>query len=136
MFNSYKILYSEYSIKKHRIDFVLSNKSNEKLFLEIKSATFVENGIAKFPDAITERGRKHILLLTELVKSGKNAGVLFVCQRSDVNSFKPMWDRDPKFGKALLDGFKFGLKIWCISVDISLSEMNFKKEIPFSLIQD
>tara|TARA_B100001250_G_scaffold136118_1_gene116521 strand:+ start:386 stop:1090 length:705 start_codon:yes stop_codon:yes gene_type:complete len=135
MFKKQKILKSEVNIGKHRIDFLLNSKDNKKLFLEVKSVTLVKNGIAQFPDAITDRGRRHILLLTDLVKNGKNAGVIFVCQRSDVISFKPFWKRDPKFSRALLDGYKIGLKIWCISVELTQEEMNFKKVIPFDLEQ-
>jgi len=133
MFKKYKILVSEFTIGNHRIDFLLNNLDNEDFFLEVKSVTFVKDGIAQFPDAITDRGRKHVLLLTDLVKSGKKAGVLFVCQRSDAISFKPMWDRDPKFAKALLEGFNVGLKVWCISVELSLNKMNFKKVLPCEL---
>ena len=135
MFKKYKILNSEFTIGSHRIDFVLNGKNNKKLFLEVKSVTLVKNGIAQFPDAITDRGRRHVILLTDLVKSGKNAGIIFVCQRSDVISFKPFWKRDPKFSRALLDGYKIGLKIWCISVELTQEEMNFKKVIPFDLEQ-
>ena len=63
----------------------------------MKSVTFVENSIAKFPDAITERGKKHVQELTKLVKSGFQAGIIFVIQRSDASVFQPMWDRGPVF---------------------------------------
>ena len=87
----YRIISAEYTIGNHRIDFLLKNLKNEDFFLEVKSVTLSEKGIAKFPDAITTRGLKHVKLLTDMVKNGKNAGILFVCQRSDVSFFKPMW---------------------------------------------
>lgn len=132
----YKIVSAEYTIGNHRIDFLLKNPESEDFFLEVKSVTLSEEGIAKFPDAITTRGLKHIKLLTGMVKAGKNAGILFVCQRSDVNFFKPMWGRDPKFSQALLNGFNSGLKIWCISTELSKQKMTFKKIIPFQLSKD
>jgi DNA-binding sugar fermentation-stimulating protein len=68
-----------------------------------------------------------------MVKNGKYAGILFVCQRSDVSFFKPMWGRDPKFSNALLNGFNSGLKVWCISTELSENKMIFKQVIPFKL---
>ena len=132
----YKIISAEYTIGNHRIDFLLKNLKNEDFFLEVKSVTLSEKGIAKFPDAITTRGLKHVKLLTDMVKNGKNAGILFVCQRSDVNLFKPMWERDPKFSQALLTGFNSGLKVWCISTELSKEYITFKKIIPFQLNKD
>tara|TARA_B110000438_G_scaffold194772_1_gene186419 strand:+ start:751 stop:1455 length:705 start_codon:yes stop_codon:yes gene_type:complete len=132
----YKIISPEFTVGNHRIDFLLNNLENQDFLLEVKSVTYSKNGLAKFPDAITSRGLKHIKLLTKVIESGKGAGVLFVCQRSDVTFFKPMWDRDPKFSKALLDGFNIGLKIWCISTNLSKTEMTFKKQIPFQLEKD
>lgn len=132
----YKIISTEYTIGNHRLDFLLENPENEDFFLEVKSVTLSEEGTAKFPDAITLRGLKHVKLLTDMVKNGKNAGILFVCQRSDVNFFKPMWERDPKFSQALLNGFNAGLKVWCISTELSKKNMTFKKIIPFQLNKD
>ena len=133
IFKKYKIVSTEFTIGNHRIDFLLKNFENEDFLLEVKSVTFSDNGIAKFPDAITSRGLKHTKLLTEIVKKGKNAGILFVCQRSDVNFFRPMWERDSKFSQALLDGFNIGLKVWCISTELSENKMIFKQVIPFKL---
>ncbi|GIS72281.1 MAG: hypothetical protein CM1200mP10_18580 [Candidatus Neomarinimicrobiota bacterium] len=55
--------------------------------MEVKSATYVENGIAEFPDAVTDRGKRHVQSLQALVETGFQAGVLFVVQRSDADSF-------------------------------------------------
>jgi len=93
----------------------------------------VENGVAQFPDAVTERGRKHALALKKLVEEGKGAGILFVCQRPDASSFRPMWERDPKLANAVLDANKSGVKVWCITLNVSKTDMTFHKEIPVNL---
>ena len=67
IFKGYRIMKNEVVVKNHRIDFLLSD-SKDNLFLEIKSVTFSKKKVAQFPDAITERGKKHILLLTDMVK--------------------------------------------------------------------
>jgi len=56
----------------------------------------VEKGTARFPDAVTERGRSHVMHLTNLLSEGYQTAVLFVVQRSDATFFQPHWERDPK----------------------------------------
>ena len=73
------------------------------------------------------------MALQKLVESGKRAGILFVCQRPDAHEFRPMWDRDPKFGNALQSAFKAGVRIWCITVNVTLEEITFLREIPVNL---
>ena len=133
MFNGFHIIKPEYTVGRHRFDFLLEDKEGKEFYLEVKSVTYVENGIAEFPDAVTERGRRHAIALQKLVVSGKRAGILFVCQRPDAHEFRPMWDRDPKFGKALQNAFTAGVKVWCITVNVTLEEITFLREIPVNL---
>ena len=130
IFQRYKLVKPEIAIRNHRLDFLLSNKSGKNFFLEVKSVTFVEDGIAKFPDAVTIRGMNHAKILTGLVKEGEFAGILFVCQRPDATLFEPMWDRDPMFSNVLFNAYKMGVKVWCITLNISKTEISFNKEIP------
>ena len=133
IFQKYKLVRPEVTIRNHRFDFLLSNKSGKNFFLEVKSVTFVEDGIAKFPDAVTARGMNHAKTLTDLVKEGEFAGILFVCQRPDATLFEPMWDRDPMFSNVLFNAYKMGVKVWCITLNVSQTEISFNKEIPVNL---
>ena len=133
IFQKYKLVRPEVTIRNHRFDFLLSNKSGKNFFLEVKSVTFVEDGIAKFPDAVTTRGMNHAKTLTDLVKEGEFAGILFVCQRADATLFEPMWDRDPMFSNVLFNAYKMGVKVWCITLNVSQTEISFNKEIPVNL---
>lgn len=133
IFEDYSLIRPEITVGRHRFDFLLKDSGGTDFYLEVKSVTFVENGVAQFPDAITERGAKHALALKKLVESGKSAGILFVCQRSDATSFRPMWERDPKLGQAVLEANKAGVKVWCITLNISETEMTFHREIPVNL---
>ena len=129
----YTFIRTEITVKNHRFDFLLNDNKANKFYLEVKSVTLVENGIAKFPDAITKRGMNHAKALMSLVGKGFQAGILFVCQRPDAISFCPMWDRDPKFAMALSDAYKAGVKVWCITLNISKTEISFKQQIPVNL---
>ena len=133
IFQKYKLVRPEVTIRNHRFDFLLNNKSGKNFFLEVKSVTFVKDGIAKFPDAVTTRGMNHAKTLTDLVKEGEFAGILFVCQRPDATLFEPMWDRDPMFSNVLFNAYKMGVKVWCITLNVSQTEISFNKEIPVNL---
>ena len=133
MLKNYKIIRPEVPYGNHRFDFLLNNYEDSPFYLEVKSVTYVKNGLAQFPDAITERGTRHVIALTELTKKGIETGILFVCQRDDPTNFSPMWNRDPLFSKALFEASNNGVNIWCISTKITETEMTFKKEIPVNL---
>ena len=133
MFNGYSLVRPEIPVGRHRFDFLLKDPTKSNFYLEVKSVTFVKDGVAQFPDAVTKRGAKHAIALKKLVERGKGAGILFVCQRPDATLFRPMWERDPKLAQSVLDAKKQGVKIWCITLNISETEMTFDKEIPVNL---
>jgi sugar fermentation stimulation protein A len=108
-------------------------KNGIPFYLEVKSVTLVEDGVAMFPDAVTERGTRHMTALSELVKSGNDAGVLFVCQRSDVNSFRPQCERDPKFAESLKSAEKTGVRIHVIKAKVTPESIKYMGEIPYNL---
>ncbi len=97
----YKIVQREVPYKKSRFDLLLSNGKKE-LFLEIKTCTLFGNSIAMFPDAITERGSKHLLDLKEITEDGRKAGILFVIMGENVKYFLPAYHIDLNFSKNLL----------------------------------
>ena len=133
MLRNFRYLRSEIAVGRHRIDFLFKTKKEEKFYLEVKSVTFVEDRIAKFPDAITIRGKKHVELLTRLKNDGHQAGILFVCQRPDADLFEPMFDRDPAFASALLKAYNNGVNVWCITLNVNKTGITFNNEIPVNL---
>ncbi|NPA92761.1 MAG: DNA/RNA nuclease SfsA, partial [Chloroflexi bacterium] len=66
-----------------RLDFLLTSAQGPRWWIETKSITLVEDGVALFPDAPTTRGRRHLADLCRLVQAGERAGVVFVAQRED-----------------------------------------------------
>ena len=133
IFKEFQYVRAEVPHGNHRFDFLLKDRNKKPFFLEVKSVTYVENHLAKFPDAVTERGARHAKALAKLVRNGNGAGILFVCQRPDASRFEPMWDRDPKFAKALLEAKETGVEVWCITTQLSETQMTFEKEIPVNL---
>lgn len=134
-FQGWVVKKQEYTFGKSRFDFLLEKEGREKL-LEVKSATLVEDGIARFPDAVTSRGRRHVLHLAESIKSGRSAAVLFIVQRSDALSFEPHWGRDPQFAKALEHSVKNGVELVVYTTKLKPDSMTLRSSIPYKLEQE
>jgi sugar fermentation stimulation protein A len=80
--------------------------------LEVKSCTLVVEGVAIFPDAPTERGRRHLSELIKAKREGWRACILFVVQRSDAQRFAPNDATDPAFGALLRKAVKEGIEVY------------------------
>lgn len=96
-----------------RSDFLLVRRGR-KLFVEVKSVTLVEDGVALFPDAPTVRGRRHLSELAEATRKGDRAAVLFVVQRPDAAKFGPNAERDPAFAEAFLEALESGVEAYAL----------------------
>lgn len=111
-FDGYGLAEREKTVGNSRIDIYLVNhKENSDCYVEVKGVTLVENNIAIFPDAPTERGKKHIEKLIELKEKGHRTVVFFLIQHPNGNSFKPNWKTDPNFSEALVKAQKSGVEI-------------------------
>jgi sugar fermentation stimulation protein A len=94
-----------------RFDFLLSDEG-QPFYIEIKSVTLVENAVGLFPDAPTERGRRHLEHLGLAVGEGYRAAVIFVIQRSDAEYFAPNQRTDPAFARALRKASLAGVDVY------------------------
>jgi len=92
-----------------RFDFYVEDAGGKGGWLEVKGVTLEEDGAARFPDAPTERGVKHIQELTAAVQQGYCAYVLFVIQMKGVNRFEPNDRTHRAFGDALREAAKEGV---------------------------
>lgn len=130
--SDYNTIKPEYGYGHTRFDFFLANE-HERCLLEVKSCTLVKDGVAMFPDAKTERGRRHVRDLAKAREEGYRACVLFIVQRTDASVFAPNDETDPEFGKALRDAFFKGVEIYACKVEIydafSLFSLSSKLEI-------
>lgn len=105
--SDYTVEKREYTFGKSRIDFLLNNKGNKKaktenkMLLEVKGCTLVEEGHGKFPDAPTVRGKRHLEELIKAKKEGMESAVLFLIPREDAKVFSPNWEMDPDFSNSL-----------------------------------
>ncbi len=96
------VLESEVQSGNSRFDFLLGRGVN-RLFLEVKSCTLFQGPMAMFPDAVTERGRRHLLELAALGKGPSRGAVLLISQGPDTRYFLPDYHTDPAFARAFLE---------------------------------
>jgi sugar fermentation stimulation protein A len=99
----------------------------------VKNCTLVEGKTAYFPDAVTARGRKHLLELQHLASEGNRCAMFFLIQRMDAKQFKPADHIDPAYGKELRQAYKNGVEILVYDVKIDFNRIMLNRKIPFSL---
>lgn len=115
--------------KETRFDFKMSNShSGKEHFVEVKNVTYLNSsGQAQFPDAVTDRGQKHLKELMRLKSEGHSAEVVFIIQRNDASSFGPCDDIDPEYGRLLRVAQKSGVLITPLKFEITSSGIQFKE---------
>ena len=115
-----------------RFDFSFT-KDGKTCFLEVKGVTLENNGICAFPDAPTERGAKHLRGLTEAIRAGFGAYVLFVIQMADVQYLHPNDATDPEFGKALREAAGNGVEVLAVDCEVTVEKMTIRDFVPVML---
>ena len=94
--------------------------------MEVKGVTLENDGVCAFPDAPTERGAKHLRGLTQAVKDGYTAFVLFVIQMPDVKYLHPNDKTDPAFGAALREAAENGVNVLAMDCAVTEDEMHIR----------
>lgn len=102
-----------------RIDFMLTAPGAPDFLVETKSCNLVEDGLALFPDAPTQRGARHLKELTEAVKSGLRAAVVWFVQRDDADRFSAHRKADPAFADALDEAMAAGVEAYAYRCQVS-----------------
>ena len=111
----------EKSVDNSRIDIYLENSNGDSCFVEVKGVTLIIDGEARFPDAPTERGAKHLRELIKLKKEGNRCCVFFLIQHPAGEFFRPNWENDPVFSETLNEAFNEGVEILVYRCDNQLS---------------
>ena len=101
---------AEVTVGDSRFDFVASQKGRP-VAVEVKGCTLEAGGVARFPDAPTLRGLKHVRGLTRLAGEGWRCVLLVVIQMKGARVFTPNWQTQPEFGEALIEAQRAGVEI-------------------------
>jgi sugar fermentation stimulation protein A len=136
-FKGYSIVRQEFKTGNSRFDFLL-RRDKKDLVLEVKSCTLFGKEIAMFPDAVTLRGRRHLIELSKLSDRGMHCGVLFIVHSPFVRYFMPAYHVDLEFSQTLYE-LRNKLEIRAIAIkwnkDPSLGAIVHELEIPWELIK-
>ena len=119
---------SEYSYGESRLDFCLETPEGLH-FVEVKGVTLEENGAARFPDAPTERGIRHIRELQRAVEEGHDATLFFVVQMADIASVAPNDETHPAFGAALREAAAAGVRVRAYDCNVTPDSLTIRREV-------
>lgn len=106
-----------------RFDIYYECEDGTKGFMEVKGVTLEQDGIARFPDAPTERGLKHVYELIEAKNAGYEANILFVIQMKGIKHFEPNYATHAAFGEALKEAEAAGVNIMAIDCIVTENEV-------------
>jgi len=115
-----------------RLDFFLQ-KSSQQCYVEVKNVTLVVDGTAMFPDAVTERGTKHLKELIRLKRAGHRAVLVFVIQRGDCSKFTPADAIDPEYGQWLRRAIRAGVEALPYRAAVTTRGISLEQLIPLEL---
>ena len=102
----------------------------DKNIIEVKNVTLTRNkALAEFPDAITSRGSKHLIKLTDSTKIGYKAFVLFLTQIQGINNFRIAKDIDNNYYQNYLMAKKAGVNFLAYRCSLNSKEIKIEKKI-------
>ena len=126
----------EVMVRTSRIDLLLTGE----VLCEVKSVGAARVGIARFPDAPTERGVRHVKLLTRLASPKRSSraaprrcAIVLCAQRGDVRAIAPDEEIDPDFARALKRAAKAGVVVCGLRCAATLAGMEPLAEVPVLL---
>ncbi len=128
-FARYTKVQREVTIGSHRFDFRLG-EGLITCIVEVKSVGKVEEGLARFPDAPTERGRQHLELLAQMARSGQRCAVVFIIQRHQARALVPDDEVDPAFARALRAAIAAGVEIYAYLCPLTTDGLTLGAAVP------
>ncbi len=125
----------EVSVGNSRIDLLLRDGDGGRpdCYVEIKNATLRAGEHAAFPEAVTERGRKHLGELATLVAAGHRGVIFYFVGRADCRRFRPADEVDPAYGAALREAVAAGVEALAYRMRFSRRRIELKGRLPIDL---
>jgi sugar fermentation stimulation protein A len=119
-----------YGRENSRIDLLLEGPALPPCYLEVKNVTAaVAGGVGYFPDAVTERGAKHLREMMAVVGQGMRAALVFCVQRSDVTEVRPADAIDPVYGGTLREAQDAGVEIYALGARVIPAEIHLDRAL-------
>ena len=115
--------------KNSRVD-IFASHPNGDTYIEVKSVTLSrKKNLAEFPDAVTSRGSKHLIELSNMSEKGSKCFLIYLIQRNDVDKFSIAKDLDNEYYKNSLIAKKSGVKFRAFKCNVSVKGINIVGEI-------
>ncbi len=122
--------------KNSRIDILLQDDGKADCYVEVKNVHLMRQvGLAEFPDSVTARGAKHLVEMSDMVKQGHRAIMVYLVQRTDCKSFDIARDIDPNYDAALIEALNVGVEAVCYSCQIDIDHIHLDHAIKPVFIQ-
>lgn len=115
-----------------RLDACLTGPDLPPLWVECKNVTMVEDAVACFPDAATERGQKHLRALMDIVRHGERAATFYLVQRADGTCFGPADVVDPLYAELFWQALDVGVEIYPYRARISSAGIDLGELLPLT----
>lgn len=120
----------KYGGENSRIDLLLENPG-EQCYIEVKSVTLLlEQGLGVFPDAVSDRGRKHLRELIEMKRQGHRAVLLFCVQHTGIKRVAPADLIDIKYGQTFREALEAGVEVLAYGAAISTKKIELVAALP------
>lgn len=120
-----------YGRENSRIDLLLQGEGLPPCYVEVKNVTAaVEGGVGFFPDAVTERGAKHLREMMAVVAQGARAALVFCVQRGDVREVRPADTIDPVYGRTLREALAAGVEAYALGAEVEPAEIVLDRRLP------
>jgi sugar fermentation stimulation protein A len=116
-----------------RFDLLLEARGRAPCLVEVKSITLVVDGLGCFPDAVTQRGKRHVEELAEAIAAGYRAAVVFCVQRGDALGVRPHDEADPDFGRALRVAARRGVEVYAYACRVEPGRVELSNRLPVRL---
>lgn len=117
--------------KNSRIDLLLECARKGLCYVEIKNVHLSRrHGLAEFPDSVTERGVKHLREMSDMVRAGHRAVMVFLIQRGDAKRLAFARDIDPSYGAAFDQAAAAGVEAIALRCKMSVEEIVVDKPVP------
>lgn len=117
-----------------RVDFLLEGPGLPPCYVEVKNTTWpTPDGGVGFPDAVTERGLKHLGVLSRKVREGCRGVMVYLVNRSDGRFFRPAREKDPAYARGLLQAAAAGVEILAVRARIDPPVVRLGEPLPVVL---
>lgn len=120
----------KYGEEGSRIDLLLE-APDQSCFVEVKSVTLkLEGGLGVFPDAVSDRGRKHLRELIKAKESGHRAILFFCVQHTGIQRVAPADQIDPKYAETFRQAINAGVEVLAYRAQMDLENIELKEFLP------